>query len=104
MELIFKKFSKSGNRLYVFWTLALSVAAVIILGFFTKNMKSLLTFATVLSFLTAPVFAYINFRVVTSDFMPREFYPRLWLRILSWGGLVFLAGFSLFYIYFIWIK
>jgi Mn2+/Fe2+ NRAMP family transporter len=104
MVLIFPSFEKSEERVYIIWTLFLAACAVIILVFFTKNMKSLLEFATVLSFLTAPFFAYINFRTVTAKFFPKEYYPKLWLRVLSWAGLIFLVGFSLVYIYFIWIK
>lgn len=104
MLLIFSSFEKSGERVYIFWTLFLAVSAIIILVFFTKNMKSLLEFATVLSFLTAPFFAYINFKAVTAKFFPKEYYPKLWLRLLSWAGLIFLVGFSLVYIYIIWIK
>ncbi|MCF6171255.1 MAG: Nramp family divalent metal transporter [Bacteroidales bacterium] len=104
MLLIFPSFEKSGEKIYTFWTLFLAVSAVVILVFFTKDMKSLLEFATILSFLTAPFFAYINFRTVTSSFFPEEFVPKLWLRVLSWAGLLFLASFSLVYIYVIWIK
>jgi Mn2+/Fe2+ NRAMP family transporter len=74
------------------------VVSAIIIGVFTSSMKTLLDFATVISFLAAPFFAYINFRVVKSDFLPKEYHPKKWLTILSWTGLIFLMGFSVLFI------
>ena len=64
-------------------------------------MASLLEFATVLSFLTAPVFAIINYKVVTSKLFPAEVHPPRWLKILSMAGIAFLLLFSLIYLYYI---
>jgi Mn2+/Fe2+ NRAMP family transporter len=55
--------------------------------------------ATILSFLTAPVLGYINFRVVTSDSMPEEYRPSKRMQVFSWLGLTFLTGFALLYLY-----
>jgi len=96
---IFPSFNKFGRKIYILWAIFLSFTAVIIIGFFTKNMRSLLEIATVLSFLTAPVFAFINYRVVTSSFIPQKNHPKIWLKILSWAGISFLIGFSLIYLY-----
>jgi len=89
---------KYSPKLYWIWVLFLSLVAVIIIGVFTSSMKILLDFATIISFLAAPFFAYINFRVVTSKFMPKEHHPPKWLTILSWAGIIFLVGFSLLFI------
>ncbi len=102
--LIFSSLSKSGEKIYTFWTLFLAVSAIVIIAFFTRNMKSLLEFATIISFLTAPFFAFINYRVVTAGSFPDDFQPGLGMRTLSWAGLVFLLGFSLVYVYVILIK
>ena len=101
---LFPSTKKWGKKVYMFWISVLAVAAVIILGAFTKNMKTLLVFATVISFLTAPLFAFVNYKVVTSNFISAEYYPKKWLRILAIAGIVFLVGFSLIYMYFIFIK
>lgn len=98
LEQISTTLKKYSSKLYWIWVLFLSVAAVLIIGVFTSSMKSLLDFATVISFLAAPFFAYINFRVVKSDFLPKEYHPKKWLTILSWTGLVFLMGFSVLFI------
>ncbi len=89
---------KYSPKLYWMWVLFLSIAAVLIIGVFTSSMKTLLDFATIISFLAAPFFAYINFKVVKSKFNPKEFHPPRWLTVLSWSGLVFLTGFSILYV------
>ena len=98
MEQISSTLKKYSSKLYWIWVLFLSAAAVLIIGVFTSSMKSLLDFATVISFLAAPFFAYINFRVIKSDFLPKEYHPKKWLTILSWTGLIFLLGFSVLFI------
>lgn len=98
---LFPSLEKISRKLYIFWTIFLSVAAVIIIGFFTKNMVALLKFATVLSFLTAPVFAIINFKIVTSKSFPEEFKPNKWLIILSWAGIIFLIGVCIIFLFYV---
>ena len=89
---------KYSAKLYWMWVLFLSVVAVIIIGVFTSSMKLLLDFATIISFLAAPFFAYINFKVVRSKFIPLEHHPPKWLTVLSILGIIFLIGFSVLYL------
>ncbi len=98
---LFPSLEKMSRKLYIFWTIFLSIAAVIIIGLFTKNMVALLKFATILSFLTAPVFAIINYKIVTSKFFPEELKPKKWLKLLSWAGIIFLIGFCIIYLIYI---
>ncbi len=96
---VLKKDLKNLNKT-IFWASALIMAvfSIIIIQFFTSGLKTLLDFATILSFLAAPVFAFINYKVITSDFMPVEHKPKLWLKILSWIGIIFLVSFSLLFV------
>ena len=89
---------KYSTKLYWMWVLFLSIVAVVIIGVFTSSMKLLLDFATIISFLAAPFFAYINFKVVKSKFTPQEHHPPKWLTVLAWAGIVFLIGFTVVYI------
>ena len=99
---LFPSLEKKSSILYIFWTIFLSIAAVIIIGLFTKDMVALLKFATILSFLTAPVFAIINYKIVTNKHFPEDLKPKKWLKLLSWAGIFFLLGFSALYlIYFL---
>ncbi|NQV89325.1 MAG: divalent metal cation transporter [Parcubacteria group bacterium] len=87
-----------GRVGYIIWLLFLGVGSLLILATLVNNMKALVTFATVMSFLTGPLFAYLNYRVVTKGDMPENMRPAPWLRALSVLGLVFLVSFSIFYI------
>jgi Mn2+/Fe2+ NRAMP family transporter len=95
---IFPSTKNFSPKLYWLWVLFLSILAVLIIGVFTSSMKTLLDFATVISFLAAPFFAYINFKVVKSKFTPLEHHPPKWLTVLSWLGIIFLLGFSVLYL------
>jgi Mn2+/Fe2+ NRAMP family transporter len=64
---------KSEESNYYWMTMvAMSVLSLIIVGYLTRNMRQLIDLATILSFLAAPLFAIINFKVVTSDKFPAE--------------------------------
>jgi len=95
---IFPSMKKFSPKLYWVWVLFLSLVAVLIIGVFTSSMKTLLDVATIISFLAAPFFAFINYKVVTSNFIPREHHPPKWLKALSWLGIIFLLAFSILYI------
>ncbi len=64
------------------------------------SLKKLVDIATTISFLIAPVVAAVNFYLVTKSDFAREGRPKTFMRILSWLGLIFLTGFSLFYLWF----
>lgn len=97
-ELINKKLKFDTGKLYWISGIIMAIFSVAIIFFFTSGLKTLLDFATIVSFLAAPVFAIINYKVVTADFMPDENKPKPWLRYLSWSGIIFLVAFSIVYI------
>ena len=83
---------------YLFWILLLAAGTIVILTFFLTNMKGMVKLATILSFLTAPFYAIINFKLITSEHTPQQYRPGKVLRILSYSGIVFLIGFSAWYL------
>ena len=98
VELIFtKKEDKICTKFrtfYVIFLILLSSGAFVIISQFQDNLKELVDFATVLSFVIAPVIAIFNFRLVTGKFLDKEHQPSIWLKILSIAGIVFLSGFA----------
>ena len=98
LQLLIHKLSKQGKLLYTVFGIVMAIAGLLIIGFFTSGLKTLIDFATIVAFLAAPVFAIINYRVVTAPFMPEEHRPKTWLRILSWAGILFLIVFCLIFI------
>jgi len=83
----------------IIWIVILLSGSIVILKFFSKEgFKVLVDFATTISFLTAPLLGYMNYKVITAKNVPLEAQPKLWLKILSWLGLIVLSGFSVYYI------
>lgn len=101
-ELLFPKCRKNEkdnwNWLSWMWLGILLSGTMVIIMFFLKGMSLLVDFATTLSFLTAPILGYLNFKVVRGKNVPIENRPKLWLIVLSWIGLVVLTGTSIYYI------
>jgi Mn2+/Fe2+ NRAMP family transporter len=95
---------KSNQWLYWGWMVVVAGGAVILLTLLSSTMTFMVDLATTLSFLTAPILAIINYKVVTSKHMPAEGVPPRWLKMLSWAGFVFLIGFSLIFLYFRFIR
>ncbi|MEM1001863.1 MAG: divalent metal cation transporter, partial [Bacteroidota bacterium] len=93
--LIFDK----GNKLnYLFWLLLLTLGTLMIFIFLASEMALLIKIATILSFITAPFYAALNFWLVCSTHTPEVSRPKKSMRLLSWGGLIFLLAFSTFYL------
>lgn len=90
------------SRLYWIVLPLLVGLALAVIAFFLGSMKALVDLATVLAFLTAPLVAALNFAVVRSSDVPKEYRPGRALGALSWVGIVFLAGFSLAWIWVRW--
>lgn len=90
-----------GNTIrhtYLFWILVLILGTSLIFLFFLSEMGLLIKIATILSFLTAPFYAIINYRLISSQHTPREWRPSTAMHILSWSGIAFLIGFSIWYL------
>lgn len=91
-------FGKRLKTTYLFWILLLIIGTLLIYYFLASEMGILITIATILSFLTAPFYAIINYRLVSSPFVPKKWRPSVIMHILSIVGIIFLIGFSLWYL------
>ncbi|QUC63909.1 divalent metal cation transporter [Nitrosopumilus sp. K4] len=83
---------------YILFLLMLSIGSLFVVLQFNDNLKQLVDFATVLSFVIAPIIAIFNYKLVTGQSLDKEHQPSFWLKVLSIGGIVFLSGFALFFI------
>lgn len=86
------------TRNYQMGLLLLSGGTLILLGFFVENMKQMVTLATTISFLTAPLIAWITYKTIWSQ-LSAAWLPSRFLKHLAHVGLVFLIAFSLYYLY-----
>ena len=94
-QLLFKTSSKFN---YTFWITLLAIGTISIFLFFASEMGSLIKVATILSFITAPFYAIINYLLISSKHTPEDWQPSKQLHILSWLGIAFLIGFSIWYL------
>ena len=91
-------FNRKTKLNYWFWILFLFVGTFIILKYFMANMGLLIEIATVLSFLTAPFYAVLNYKLITGKHTPKEHRPKLAFKLLSIAGVFFLVGFSIWFL------
>ncbi len=91
--------AKSFKNAYWFWILFLAIGTISILVFFMSEMRVLIKIATILSFLTAPFFAIMNYLLISGKHTPKKWRPSFALKILSWFGIAFLIGFSFWYLF-----
>ena len=94
-----KAIIKMETSQMLIWLTIIVAGTLTIIIFYAKSMVFMVTVATTLSFLTAPILAWLNYKVVTNKQMPEEFRPGIFLVVLSWVGIAFLTGFSLIYLY-----
>ena len=91
--------TKNSDKNYYFhWISILAIGTMLIFYFLLSEMGALVEIATVLSFITAPFYAILNYKLVTSKNMPDQHKPSKSLRILSIAGILFLSLFAFGYI------
>ena len=90
--------NNAHKRGYLFWILFLVLGTISIFFFFVSEMGLLIKIATVLSFLTAPFYAIINYKLISSKHTPKAWQPSKFMHILSWLGILFLIGFGIWYL------
>ena len=91
-------FPKTNLLDYKFWLIVLSIGTICIFSFLLDEMGTLVQIATVLSFITAPFYAYLNLKLVTSNLMPSKHRPSKTLINFSYVGLAFLTLFALVFV------
>ena len=91
---------RTGEIGRVYWgaMVALGVATPLLLALSARSLTGMVDFATIVTFMTAPVLGYLNLRAVCSDAVAPEHRPGRALRWLSYAGLVVLGGFGALYL------
>lgn len=92
-------FHKDWKKGYWFWIIFLGIGTLVILAYFSENMGSMVKLATIISFLTTPLYAILNYKLITSKHVPEEHRPN---KIMRWGSIVsivILIAFSIWFIY-----
>ena len=85
--------SEITNKQVFFWTTYAIVGGLIIITFFTGQLGSMLKFAMISAFVSAPIFGWLNYSLVSGR---QKLSPAM--NALSIAGLIFLAGFALLFL------
>lgn len=83
---------------YIGALLVVTVGALAVIHWFGDRFTALIDFATTVSFLAAPLLAWLNLRLLTSEHTPAEYRPRGALLALARAGLWFLVVFCLIWV------
>jgi len=83
---------------YLFWLLLLVLGTLAIFFFFISEMGLLIKIATILSFLTAPFYAIVNYKLLTGKHTPKDAQPSQFLKVYSLISIVILLAFSVWYL------
>ena len=95
IELICDKPIKSG---YNYWISILIFGTLIVFLFFTSEMSELVKIATILSFITAPIYGLMNYLLICSKYTPVNYRPTIFIHFMSVFGIIFLIIFNIWYI------
>jgi Mn2+/Fe2+ NRAMP family transporter len=82
------------GRLHFLWIALVCGAALATISFSARNLALLVDVAATFAFLAAPIFGFLNFRLIMSRHTPADFRPPRWLQALTLAGLAFLVVFS----------
>jgi Mn2+/Fe2+ NRAMP family transporter len=91
------------KRIYRILLPAVSIGSFMFLYLLGDRFRMLIDLATTLSFLTAPVLAFINHKLIHHPDIPEEYRPKPWLSRLSISGILFLTLFAFIYIYWMFL-
>ena len=88
-----------GHRMnYLTWLIILVIGSVLVYLGLTDQMGTLIAFGTVLSFISAPFYAIVIYRVVTGPTLDKNFHPSFLVKLMSIIAIVLLIGFSIWYL------
>ncbi len=95
IELSIKPKNFNDTKYYRVVTVITMIGAFLVILFFQDSFKALVTFTTVFSLIVAPIIAILNTILVQKKRIGDK-APKLWMRILSYLGIIYLIIFSIY--------
>lgn len=84
-----------SRRQYLFWIGLIGLGGFVTIRFFMTSFTELINLATIISFLIAPIIAFLNYRLVFSEHLSTSQRPGRITHVISLMGIGFLTLFSL---------
>jgi len=93
-SLMFGRKTYKSRRPFILWSIVIAIGAYLIVSNYLNSLKQLVDLATIVSFVIAPLAAYLNYKVIYSAEVDEEHRPPIWLKNLAIAGMVFLIVFT----------
>jgi Mn2+/Fe2+ NRAMP family transporter len=93
--------TQPNKKQYNFWLFFTIAGTCTLLFSFMQNMKGMVDLATTISFVVAPILAFLNTKAILSKEVVAEYRPG---RALIWHAMIGIVFLSVFSLYFIWLK
>ncbi|WJJ95789.1 NRAMP family divalent metal transporter [Algibacter luteus] len=90
----------TDKKYYAMAVIILAIISIVVLFALSANMGLIISVATAVSFVLAPIVGYMNLKNVMSSDLPEVLQPHKRLQLLTYAGILFL---SLLAIYYGWI-
>ncbi len=100
---LLRKKTDESPKTYQAWVVIVSIAAISIIAFFAHALMPMLNFAMIMAFVTTPVFALLNYILVSRAELPTALQMGSKLKALSILGLIYLFGFLAIFIWWKWL-
>ncbi len=96
-RLTFQKENKIPYYNIIIWIIVFG--SLIIISLFGSSIKNLVDLATTISFMIAPFVAFANYKLVSVPYVEKENSPKSWLKYLAIGGMIYLTGFGVLFLF-----
>ncbi|OEF23154.1 NRAMP family divalent metal transporter [Vibrio rumoiensis] len=93
---------KTAKKLLSGWMVVVSLLSFSVILFFTSSLMSMMHFAMILAFMTTPIFAVLNYLLVTRTQLPESLRYSRKMKWLAYVGFVYLFGFLAAFIWWSW--
>ena len=90
---------KRANKVYIISLAILAIGSWWIISDFAADIKALLDFVTTVSFVSAPIYAWLNYKVIMGADVEDELKPQGWFKVYTLSCLVVLTVFSMFFLW-----
>ncbi|MBA4500942.1 Nramp family divalent metal transporter [Marinobacterium marinum] len=88
-----------SDPFYVGTLVAMGAGAALTYQFFMTSLTSLIDMAATIAFITAPLIAYLNHKVITADHVPKACQPGGMMVMYSRFSIAVMIGFACAYLY-----
>ena len=90
------------EKAYLIMVPVIGVGATLLFVFSKDSVIQMLEFATIISFILAPVIAILNWKAILSSEVSAKYKPTNWMNLLAGIGLLSMFAFAVYYISHLW--